>query len=107
MTAELCLDLFWPDGTPRSQQNAFCWRTRPPSIDMSEESTNQRSGANAAATKRARGQELIPKLHLKGSQPKTVWRPAVSTEELPVCTCSRKPCAPRCTGEATNAVSTV
>jgi hypothetical protein len=37
---------------------------------MSAESAAALAGANSAATKRARGQQLMPTLHLKGSTPK-------------------------------------
>jgi hypothetical protein len=58
-------ELFWDDGTIRSQNNAFTSsRYR---VDMSRESSALVAGANSAATKRARGQDLMPKLHLKGS----------------------------------------
>lgn len=57
--------LFWEDGTPRSSGNAF---TSAGYLDMSRESAAARAGANAAATKRARGQDLMPRLALKGSK---------------------------------------
>jgi hypothetical protein len=72
MQRDLNPELFWPDGTVRSQNNAFtghgytCSR-----LDMSAESAAARAGANAAATKRARGQDLMPKLYLKGSKPRS------------------------------------
>jgi hypothetical protein len=58
-------ELFWEDGSARSQGNAFTasgYR-----VDMARESAALVAGANSAATKRARGQDLMPKLHLKGS----------------------------------------
>jgi hypothetical protein len=62
-------ELFWDDGTPRSSRNAFTGTGYTVgAVDMSTESAAMRAGANSAETKRARGQELIPKLHLKGSK---------------------------------------
>jgi hypothetical protein len=58
-------------GVTLSRHNAFHWQCshyRPFKVDMSADSAAARAGANSAATKRARGQELIPKLHLKGSK---------------------------------------
>jgi hypothetical protein len=62
--------LFWDDGTPRSQNNAFTGYVGAHRVDLSAESAAARAGSNSAATKRARGQELMPKLHLKGSKPR-------------------------------------
>lgn len=62
------LELFWPCGTPRSQRNAFTSSNY--RVDMRRESAAVIAGANSAATKRARGQELIPTLHLSGSTPR-------------------------------------
>jgi hypothetical protein len=59
-------ELFWEDGSARSQGNAFTSsRYR---VDMSRDSSALVAGANSAATKRARGQELMPKLQLKGTK---------------------------------------
>jgi hypothetical protein len=79
----LTLDLFLPDGSARdpvcecgtlkSKHSAFhfrCTTFRPFKVDMSAESAAALAGANSAATKRARGQQLMPTLHLKGSTPK-------------------------------------
>jgi len=61
---------FWPDGTPKSRGNAFDWRTWAGVVDFARESAGARGGAKSAETKRARGQELVPRLHLKGSKPR-------------------------------------
>lgn len=60
--------LFWPCGTPRSQNNAFTSSGYPVPLDLRRENAAALAGANSAATKRARGQDLIPRLHLKGSK---------------------------------------
>ncbi len=60
--------LLWDDGTERSADNVFSWKTARSGVDMKPESAALRAGANAAATKRARGQPLMPKLHLRGSK---------------------------------------
>jgi hypothetical protein len=63
--------LFWEDGTPRSQGNAFTSAGYGGArLDMAKESAALRAGTNAAATKRARGQDLMPRLTLKGSKPR-------------------------------------
>lgn len=78
------LDLFLPDGSARdpvcecgtlkSKHNVFFFRCAgfrlPHAPDMRRESAALVAGANSAATKRARGQELIPTLHLSGSTPR-------------------------------------
>lgn len=68
--------LFWEDGTLRSQNNAFTGYAGAHRVDLSAESAALRAGANSAATKRARGQELMPKLHLKGTRPRRQVREA-------------------------------
>lgn len=61
-------------GVVFSRHNAFFFRCKnfrlPYTVDMRAENAAARAGANAAATKRARGQDLMPKLHLKGSKPR-------------------------------------
>lgn len=62
-------ELFWEDGTPRSQRNAFTgFGYTVPHVDLRADDAAGRAGANSAATKRDRGQQLMPKLHLKGSK---------------------------------------
>ena len=63
---------FWPDGTPRSQNNAFTGHGYVASTvdDIRKADTAARVGRDAAATKRAKGQALMPVLSLPGSTPK-------------------------------------
>lgn len=62
-------------GLARSRHTAFqfkCGGYRPAHavVDhLRRESSHRIAGANSAATKRARGQKLIPQLNLKGSTP--------------------------------------
>jgi hypothetical protein len=62
-------------GLARSKHSPFhikCGGYRPThsaTDHMRRESSHRIAGANSAATKRARGQELIPRLSLKGSTP--------------------------------------
>lgn len=64
-------DSRWEDGTPRSRHNAFDWRAFATALlvgDMEKAQTAARVGAAAAATKRAAGQPVMPRLRLAGSQ---------------------------------------
>ena len=63
---------FWPDGTRRSQDNAFTGHGYVSSTvqEIIKADTAARVGRDAAATKRAKGQALIPVLCLPGSTPK-------------------------------------
>jgi hypothetical protein len=61
-------DFFWPDGSVRSQGNAFDWRAWKKHVDMTEEDAALRGSANSIATKRRRGQSTRLKLHLNGTK---------------------------------------
>lgn len=62
----------WPDGTPRSQNNSFTGHGYEASTvkEIIKADTAARVGREAAATKRAKGQALMPVLSLPGSTPK-------------------------------------
>ena len=64
---------FWPDGTPRSQNNAFTghgYEVSDVVDDMRRASIAERVGAASAATKRAQGKEMQYALSLPGSTPR-------------------------------------
>lgn len=65
------LELFWADGTPRSVNNAFTSSGYTPTARERQSEAAAKGGYASVIAKRERGQELIPKLWLKGEKPQS------------------------------------
>jgi hypothetical protein len=62
-------DSRWPDGTPRSRNNAFTsFLFGNVSEQVAKEQSAKRAGEASAATKRANGKPIMPRLYLRGSR---------------------------------------